>query len=259
MSDSSSDDSDFDFIDQKTISLKKQQNGNSTSEDDEIKKEENNKSKQKPMKGQLVYLFAGDQNSPELVVIRNISMKYGLTQWNIMTSFLPWRPKPALRATICRLIKKQALSEYDGIRADPLKILKDNEEAIRNIDSSEHIYKGGVIVNNKWDRSTESLEAIKKKNINKYIISEEEAEDIHVPIIMSIDYLKQQCYKRYNSLLLYRAALISESAKRKGEQSPDLQMSNLSIISGTDIKIIKQYQSIPVTFGTSLIDGISDN
>ena len=204
--------------------------------------------------GYLVHLFAGDQNSSELAVLCKICMKYGLTCWDIMTGYLPWRNRAALRTTMCRVIRKQALSEYDGIRADPLKIQKDNDELIKEVSKSsggEYTVKGGVLVNARWDRSPDVWQKIRKENATKYEISQEEADTIEIPSVISIDYMRQQCFKRRQSLLIKRAALRAEKARRdalkaaqNGEtvdktEQVDLGVQELQIRSGRDIVIPK--------------------
>ena len=166
--------------------------------------------------GYIVHLFAGDQNASELAVLCKICMKFGLTNWDVMTKFLPWRNRAALRTTMCRIIRKQALSEYDGIRADPMKIQQDNDEIIKNIQHHpNYLVKGGVLVNAKWDRSNEEWNQIRKENASKYEIGKEDAEKIEIPSVISIDYMRQQCYKRRQSLLVKRAALRAEKARRE--------------------------------------------
>ena len=208
--------------------------------------------------GYLVHLFAGDQNASELAVLCKICMKFGLTNWDVMSKFLPWRNRAALRTTMCRIIRKQALSEYDAIRADPIKIQQDNDEIIRNIGSNPgYLVKGGVLVNAKWDRSQEEWAKIRKENAQKYEISREDADKIEIPSVISIDYMRQQCYKRRQSLLVKRAALRAEKARRlriKREEEMkengqeikepvnvemDLGVSELQIRSGKQIVIPK--------------------
>ena len=166
--------------------------------------------------GYIVHLFAGDQNSSELAVLCKICMKFGLTNWDVMTKFLPWRNRAALRTTMCRIIRKQALSEYDGIRADPMKIQQDNDEIMKNIQNHpNYLVKGGVLVNAKWDRTNEEWNQIRKESAQKYEIGKEDAEKIEIPSVISIDYMRQQCYKRRQSLLVKRAALRAEKARRE--------------------------------------------
>lgn len=191
--------------------------------------------------GYLVHLFVGEQNTAELAVLQKIAMKFGLTAWDHMTQYLPWRNRAALRTTMCRIIRKQALSEYDGIRADPIQIQKDNDIIAEQIQKGkgdgEYLFKGGVLVNARWDRSAEEWQRVRKANAEKYEISEAQAKDITIPSIISIDYMRQQCFKRKQSLLVRRAALLAEKARRMGIERPDLKVDDLQIRTGRDIVI----------------------
>jgi len=189
-------------------------------------------------KGYLVHLFIGDQNPAELAVLRKICMKYGLTSWDVMTGYLPWRNRASLRTTMCRILRKQALSEYDAIRADPLKIQKDNESLAKDL-STDYVFKGGVLVNTRWDRSNDEWADVRQRNAAKYSISEEEAQTIFVPSIVSVDFMRQQCFKRRQSLLVYRAALRAEIARRKGMPCDDLGVDELQIRSGREVVLPK--------------------
>ncbi|EAY19202.1 hypothetical protein TVAG_214270 [Trichomonas vaginalis G3] len=197
--------------------------------------------KTKQDSGYLVHLFVGEQNTAELAVLQKIAMKFGLTAWDQMTQYLPWRNRAALRTTMCRIIRKQALSEYDGIRADPIQIQKDNDIIAEQIQkgkgNDDYLFKGGVLVNARWDRSPEEWAKVRKQNSEKYEISEQEAKDITIPSIISIDYMRQQCFKRRESLLVRRAALLAEKARRMEVKNPDLKVDDLQIRSGRDIVI----------------------
>lgn len=198
-------------------------------------------SEKKEDSGYLVHLFVGDQNTAELAVLQKIAMKFGLTAWDHMTQYLPWRNRAALRTTMCKIIRKQALSEYDGIRADPIRIQKDNDLIAEQIQKGkgdgEYLFKGGVLVNARWDRSAEEWNRVRRINSEKYEISEAEAKEITIPSIISIDYMRQQCFKRKQSLLVRRAALLAEKARRNGEKSPNLRVEDLQIRTGRDIVI----------------------
>ena len=189
--------------------------------------------------GYLVHLFVGDQNPAELAVLRKICMKYGLTSWDVMTGYLPWRNRASLRTTMCRILRKQALSEYDAIRADPLKIQKDNENLAKEGNTTDYVLKGGVLVNTRWDRTNDEWADVRQKNSAKYSISDEEAQTIYVPSIVSVDFMRQQCFKRRQSLLVYRAALRAEKSRRMGLNNFDLGVEELQIKSGRDVVLPK--------------------
>lgn len=185
-------------------------------------------------KGYLVYIFAGDQNPAEIAVFRKICMKYGLQAWDEMGQYMPWRGRSAFRTTLCHVIKKQALSEYDGIRADPFEIAKDNnlEEV-----GEDYAMKGGVLVNQKWDRSAGERELMRKNNAAKYGISQEDADKIKVPIIISLDYMKQLAMNREQSLLLKRAALRREAMKRGLAHWDNLGVADLKLGRATNMNL----------------------
>ena len=182
-------------------------------------------------KGFLVYIFTGDQDPSEIAVFRKICMKYSLQSWDEMMKYLPWRNRAALRTTLCKIIRKQSVSEYDGIRADPFVIQKDNM-ALGAEDGydEEYTIKGNILVNQKWDRTPEEWEAMRVANTKKYMISDKEAEKIEIPSIISIEHMTQQIANRRQSLLLYRAAIVNEIAKRKNVE-PVFDIKELCIVS----------------------------
>ena len=175
--------------------------------------------------GYLTYLFTGDQNPAEIVVFRKICMKYGLQAWDEMAKYIPWRNRAAFRTTLCHIIRKQALSEYDGIRADPFRIQKDNP--LDDSNNEDYIVKGGMRINQKWDRSASEWDDLRKENTKKYGISEEDADQIEIPIIMSVEYMRQMGNNRKQSLLLKRAALRYEAQRRGIAQYSDLGVADL--------------------------------
>lgn len=182
-------------------------------------------------KGCLAYIFVGVQDDVELQVFRKVCMKFGLQAWEDMIMYLPWRNRATLRTTLCKIIRKQALSEYDGIKADPFQIKTDNTVINEGqSDANGYTMKGGMLVNQKWDRNQEEWGVVRKANTEKYGISEADALKIDVPCIMSVDYMKQQIENRRQSLLLNRAAVIDEMARRKGIQNPDLKVQDLVIM-----------------------------
>ena len=190
--------------------------------------------------GYLVHMFLGDQSASETAVFRKICMKYGMQSWDIMEGFLPWRNRATLRQNLCKLIRKQAISEYSGMRADPYKIQEENERIMRNFQTSDFLCKSGVLVNQKWDRDENEMNEIREENRKKFEISQKEADKIQIPSIMSIDYIKHQCYKRRISLLLYRAALRNELCKRQHKVCKDLGLSELRISSSRETEVNKR-------------------
>ena len=197
------------------------------------------KKHQEPEKGFLVHIFTGAQSPCEYSVLRKICMKHGLTCWDIMNGYIPWRNKQTLRCFVIRMIRKQALSEYTGLRADPNRIAEDNMEFIKNPEKMKEAgfcYKGGMLVNT-VSRSKEEWNAVKSRNFAKYQLSQEESDEIVIPSVISADYMKQRCFRRRQSLLLYRAALRAEIARREGTECPDLGVEELQLRSGTEVII----------------------
>ena len=122
-------------------------------------------------RGQLVYLFNHPEDPAELAVLRLICMKWGLQSWDNMLIYLPWRTRASLRTTLCRILKKQALSEYGGIKADPFKIQEDNSFLREGDSNSEYKMKAGMLVNLRWNRSKEDRNKILiYNNSNKIIL-----------------------------------------------------------------------------------------
>lgn len=188
--------------------------------------------------GFLVHLIIGDPTEAELCVLRKISMKYGFASWDIMHAYLPWRKKKKLRQLFIKLTQKQAISEYHGIRADPQKIREDNLKIIDGIEyNSDFKVKSGIIVNTKWDKSNDEWNEIRQKNMEKYQIDDEEADNIEVPNIIPIDYIRQQCFKRRQSLILFRAAIISELIKRNVSKPGDMKVDELCLASGKQVSV----------------------
>ncbi|OHT11202.1 hypothetical protein TRFO_01137 [Tritrichomonas foetus] len=182
-------------------------------------------------KGQLVYLFNHPEDQAELAVFRKICMKYGLQAWSQMLIYLPWRTRASLRTTLCRILKKQALSEYGGIRADPFEIQKGNCNLREGEANGDYKMKAGMLVNLKWNRSREDLNKIQEENARKYEIPEKEANEIEIPIIISLEFMRQQLEHRRNSVLLYRAAILNEMKNRNlPTETDNLMVDELMII-----------------------------
>lgn len=239
MSDSSSD-SDFvqsDESDTKHYS-KSHRKSENDSDSDFIQSEENDiaelngakKLNPSLTRGQLVYLFNHPEDPAELAVLRKICMKFGLQSWDCMLKYLPWRTRASLRTTLCRILKKQALSDYGGIRADPFQIQKDNSILREGDSNSEYKMKAGMLVNLRWNRSREDRDKIQEINKRKYEISEQEASKIEIPIIISLEFMRQQLEHRRSSLILYRAAIINEMKNRNIYEGDDLQVDEFLIL-----------------------------
>ena len=206
---------------------------------------EENEEKEKA-KGFLVHIFTGAQSPFEKSVIRKICMKHGLGAYDIMNGYIPWRSKKVLHQCLIRMIKKQALSEYGAMRADPLRIAQDNSIYFsdpQKMAEAGLFNKSGILVN-KETKSKELHESIIEKNYEKYSISQEEADEIVIPSIISSDYMKQRCFRRRQSLLLYRAALRREIARREGRECGELGVEELQMKSGTEVIVPRAYTNL---------------
>lgn len=228
-SDSSDDgsDSDREFVHKASSREYKRMSRSTSIDDEDIGKETSHKPTRKlrsspdvptPMTsdgfgaGYLAYVFTGDQSPGEIAVFRKICMKYGLQAWDDMVAYMPWRSRAAFRTTLCHIIRKQALSEYEGIRADPFQIQQDNP--LEDDGSGDYRIKGGMLINQKWERTSSEWDEMRKKNTAKYELPQSVSDTIEIPIIMSVEYMKQMCFNRKQSLLLKRAALRQEAMKR---------------------------------------------
>ena len=184
-----------------------------------------------PSEGHFVHLFTGSQNPCETAVLRLVCMKYGICNWDMLKLYLPWRNDNTIRATICKILKKQAMREYQDVYADPFIIGRDNQKIIDNpvqCQKNGYVIKCGILVNTNWDKTFDS-DSAQAANQKKYDTSLEERKNIEIPNIYSLDFLKQKCFKRRQSILIYRAALLAELARREGKKDSDLKIGELFI------------------------------
>jgi hypothetical protein len=222
--------------------------GSDDSSDDEGSPASRDAQEPNAEQGFLVYLFAGDQDPCEIVVFRKICMKYGLQAWDEMEAYLPWRTRAAFRTTLCHIIHKQALSEYSGIRADPFEIQKDNPLDF-SLGEDSYTVKSGMLVNQRWDRSPGECDEMRSDNIKKYGLTEEEASMIEIPVLFSIEYMRQLSDNRRQSLLVRRAAIRSELARRRGETDVDLGIEDLVLMPSDALELPTNTEELQVTFG----------
>jgi hypothetical protein len=54
-----------------------------------------------------------------------------------------------LQPMLCWIIKKQAIDDYQGIRADPLLIRQDKEQIIAQGGNEDYIAMGGILMDRK--------------------------------------------------------------------------------------------------------------
>lgn len=230
----------------------------SSSDNSELTEQSSNEENQSG-KGYLVYIFRGDQNPSEISVFRKICMKYSLQAWDEMLTYLPWRNRAGLRTTLCKIIRKQALSEYDNIRADPFVIQKDNMAlGIDENSDEEYTIKGGMLINQKWDRTPREWCEMRAENAKKYMISEEEAAEIEIPSIISVEHMTQLCSNRRQSLLLFRAAIVNEIAKRKKEE-PVFDVSELCLMPADFLQIPDNKNKLEYSKTNEFFFSIDDN
>jgi hypothetical protein len=199
--------------------------------------------------GCVVYVFRGDQDACEMAVFRKICMKCGMTAWDEMERRLPWRTRAAFRTTLCRILRKQSLGEYAGIRADPFEIQKDNPLDLNRVDEGYTI-KGGMLINQKWDRSSAEVEQLRQANIRKYGLSEEQSAAIEIPVVVSVDYLRQLAENRRQSLTLKVAAMKAELGRRRGIASPDLGLQALKLMPAETIEVPPPGEALRTEFDT---------
>ena len=169
-----------------------------------------------PPKGTLVYIFRGDNDDCENTVISKICQKYGLDCWDNMITCMPWRNRANLRTTLCRMLRKQALSEYEGVRADPILIGEENQKECEG--NPEYTVKSGIFVNLKWDRTPDEWKDIRLQNQRRFNIPDDVAAKIEIPTILSTQYMLQAITSRKQTLLLKRAAIRFEKLKRQAQK-----------------------------------------
>jgi hypothetical protein len=204
----------------------------------DVTKEEDEKVAEEPAQiGHLVHLFRGTSNPVESLCFRRICMKRGLRAWHDMHRFLPWRPKSDLRATLVKLLRKQAIGEYPDIRADPLIIGLHNRDMIRDAKTGnpDHIVKNGRLVRKRYDRTTNERRRDRDTNAYKYDLPDNESLQVRIPSIMSLEYLRNSVSSRVQTLKLERAALIWEMARRKGTKPEDFGMGEMKVIGEVDM------------------------
>ncbi|KAH0789912.1 hypothetical protein GPJ56_006414 [Histomonas meleagridis] len=218
-----------------------------------MKKEKNNET------GALVHLFRGEGNEAELVVLRKICMRYGIQSWDIMHYYLPWKNRSEIRSTLCKVLGKQAISEFRSIRADPLKISQEVKKDYQE-GRSDIVKKGGILVNQKWDRSPEERAQILKDNIEKFDMNDKESIEIDIPPIMKVNFLQEKTQKRRITDILFRAALLAERAKRRGEQINDLKLENIIVVPGKKVYYHTPFTELKYsTDASSFIFDVSKN
>ena len=217
----------------------------------------NDKSTNTNARGYLVHLFRGNNNPDETEVLRKLCMRFSLQSWNEMHTYLPWRSHAELRSILCHVIQKQALSEYSNIRADPFQISADNAQIKFSTDGDTYRIKAGLLINQEWDRTAEQRKQIQEENTQKYDIDADDAYNVEIPAIMSIEYLQTQALKRRQGLKLYRAALLYEKARRKGKFPEDLGLKSMKFFPDANLRSGKGFY--PCEFSHDIESYIDDS
>lgn len=206
--------------------------------------------------GTLAYITVGKHSEIETDVWRKVCMKHGVNNFSAMNYYLPWKEPQKFRLKLIKYTRKQAIGEYEGIRADPLNFQKENDDIIKQMQSNNNgsvLLKNGIIVNQIWDRSNEEIRDIRSKNEAKYGIPDYVADTITIPKILPIQYIRQNMIRRRQALLLYRAGILSEIARREHVMWPDLKVDELQIRSGKDLNSRRSYKAIHPKVDTSSI------
>jgi len=111
------------------------------------------------------------------MALRACLKKFGIGKWvQIVDSrVLPGKQIQQLNGQTQRLLGKQSLAEYTGMRLDVDRIRMDND-ALTDVTR-----KNGLITNQGGIRSKEALNALRAENLKKYGLSEEEVRAIELP------------------------------------------------------------------------------
>ena len=185
--------------------------------------------------GFLIHLFRGEDSEAEFATLRKICMRYGIQSWDIMHSYLPWKSRAEIRNTLCKILGKQALSEFKDIRADPFAMSEEIEKDYLNAPQGIYKKKGGIIVNQKFGISEQEKAEILENNKKKFDLKNNESIEIGVLPIIKIEFLQERVKKRRVAQMIFRAALLAEKARRKGEKSCNLKLKKVTVVSGRKV------------------------
>lgn len=113
----------------------------------------------------------------EVMALRACLKKFGIGKWVqiVDSGVLPGKQIQQLNGQTQRLLGKQSLAEYTGMRLDVDRIRMDND-ALTDVTR-----KNGLITNQGGIRSKEALNALRAENLKKYGLSEEEVRAIELP------------------------------------------------------------------------------
>jgi hypothetical protein len=186
-------------------------------------------------------------------------MRYGIQDWNAMRLYMPWRTAADYRSTIIRLIRRQAINEYQDIRADPFKIRADNEQAITERDHPDSVVKRGMLVNQNWERGDDERKQIRKANIERYDLPDEEALKVEVPFVMSAAYLQGGMHRAGIARKLKVMALRMEKARRMRQEYTQTEEPIFRVLRGRDVVRHGPGLALAYTYGTDRYIGESPN
>ena len=111
------------------------------------------------------------------MALRACLKKFGIGKWVqiVDSGVLPGKQIQQLNGQTQRLLGKQSLAEYTGMRLDIDRIRMDND-ALTDVTR-----KNGLITNQGGIRSKETLNALREENLKKYGLSEEEVQALELP------------------------------------------------------------------------------
>lgn len=113
----------------------------------------------------------------ECLALRQCLKKFGVGKWVqiVDSGVLPGKQIQQLNGQTQRLLGKQSLAEYSGLKLDIDAIRNDND-ALEGC-----VRKNGLITNQGGIRSKDELNKLREENLKKYGLSPEEVEAIELP------------------------------------------------------------------------------
>ena len=113
----------------------------------------------------------------ECLALRQCLKKFGVGKWVqiVDSGVLPGKQIQQLNGQTQRLLGKQSLAEYSGLKLDIDAIRNDND-ALEGC-----VRKNGLITNQGGIRSKDELNKLREENLKKYGLSPEDVEAIELP------------------------------------------------------------------------------
>lgn len=200
--------------------------------------------------GVLVTIYNDKMIKIEEEVFRLICMKYG-PRWSLLHSIMPWRSKANWRSTWIHITKQQAISEWCGVRGDPYKLGEIFRPMChKGFENEKFIYKKRLVNKNEMMTKEERV-STKEQNKVEYGLSDEEANKIRVPLILSINYLNDTSKMNKIILTLKLQQAKIELAKRKSTERPTANFQILQVGRGNIMKLGKRKTIMNYTDDTS--------